>query len=381
VTSLVLVINSGSSSLKYQLIDADNDGVLLKGNVEQIGNTGRGFFADHEVALEHVLREIEAAEFSLSDIAVIGHRVVHGGRLFTAPTVVTPEVLAGIESLIPLAPLHNPANLVGIQALQELLPSTPQVAVFDTAFHATIPDFASTYAIDHEVAQSFGIKRYGFHGTSHQFVTEQLAKILNKSVSHTNAIICHIGNGASVTAVVGGKSVDTSMGMTPLEGLVMGTRSGDIDAGVLFHLARVGGYSIAALDELLNRKSGLMGLTGLSDMRAVREAAASGDELATRAREIYAYRIQKYVASYLGVVANLDAVVFTAGVGENDAELRSMVINPLSHLGFVVDEAANANRAVGNRTISDATSRFAVMVVGTNEEAEIARQSAAAIGR
>ncbi|MEN9711079.1 MAG: hypothetical protein RL441_1071 [Actinomycetota bacterium] len=377
MSSLVLVINSGSSSLKYQLIDSATEAVLLKGNVERIGDNGQGFFADHEVALEHVLEQIQAASYSLGDIAVVGHRVVHGGKLFTAPTIVDAEVLRGIESLIPLAPLHNPANLVGIAALRELLPRTPQVAVFDTAFHSTIPDFASTYAIDRAVAAEFGIKRYGFHGTSHQYVTAQLARILNKPVSQTNAIICHIGNGASITAVMGGRSVDTSMGMTPLEGLVMGTRSGDIDPGVLFHLARVGNYSVEDLDRLLNRQSGLAGLTGLSDMRAVCEAAAAGDESAKLAREIYAYRIRKYIAAYLGVVESLDAVVFTAGVGENDAELREMIITPLGHLGFDIDAAANV--AKGNRTISSATSRFSVMVIATNEEAEIARQASAAI--
>lgn len=377
MSSLVLVINSGSSSLKYQLIDSASEAVLLKGNAERIGDNGQGFFADHEVALEHVLGEIQAANHSLSDIAVVGHRVVHGGKLFTAPTVVDAEVLRGIESLIPLAPLHNPANLVGIAALRELLPHTPQVAVFDTAFHASIPDFASTYAIDRAVAAEFGIKRYGFHGTSHQYVTAQLAHILNKPVTQTNAIICHIGNGASITAVMDGRSVDTSMGMTPLEGLVMGTRSGDIDPGVLFHLARVGNYSVEDLDRLLNRQSGLAGLTGLSDMRAVCEAAAAGDESAQLAREIYAYRIRKYIAAYLGVVESLDAVVFTAGVGENDAELRDMIVTPLGHLGFDID--ADANAAKGNRTISSATSRFSVMVIATNEEAEIARQAIAAI--
>lgn len=379
MSALVLVINSGSSSLKYQLIDADSEEALLKGNVERIGDNGQGFFADHEIALEYVLSQVEAANFSLSHIAVVGHRVVHGGQLFTQPTVVTPEVMREIESLIPLAPLHNPANLVGIAALAELLPHTPQVAVFDTAFHSTIPDFASTYAIDREVAQKFDIKRYGFHGTSHQYVSEQLASMLNKPVAQTNAIICHVGNGASVAAVVNGKSVDTSMGMTPLEGLVMGTRAGDIDAGVLFHLAREGGYSIADLDQLLNRQSGLAGLTGLNDMRAVRAAAGAGDPAAKLAREIYAYRIRKYIAAYLGVVEALDAIVFTAGVGENDNELREMVIGPMAHLGIALD--ASSNNGSGNRTISNATSRFDVMVIATNEEAEIARQAVAAIRR
>ena len=377
MSNLVLVINAGSSSLKYQLIDVDGHTMLLKGNCERIGAVG-GEFSNHESALAYVLECITAAGIALADLEVVGHRVVHGGSRFSQPTLITSDVISAIAELSALAPLHNPANIVGIEAVADLLPDVPQVAVFDTAFHTTIPEFASTYAISAEVARTHGIKRYGFHGTSHQFITRRLAEILNKPPTNVNAIICHIGNGASITAVVDGKSVDTSMGMTPLEGLVMGTRSGDIDAGILFHLARTAGYTIAELDELLNRDSGLMGLTGVSDMRAVAERAHAGDAAATAARAIYAYRITKYIGAYLAVVPAPDAIVFTAGVGENDADLRSLVIAPMAHLGFVLDRDANIHQD-GDRLISHATSHLPVMVIATNEEAEIARQAASVI--
>lgn len=375
MSRLVLVINSGSSSLKCQLIDIEKHEVKVKENIERIGAVD-GEFSDHEAALQHMLQSITRLGISLSDIAVVGHRVVHGGSQFSAPTLITPQVLSDISELSALAPLHNPANIVGINAVSDLLPDVAQVAVFDTAFHATIPDFASTYAISREVAQKYGIKRYGFHGTSHQFITRRLAEIINKPVSDVNAIICHIGNGASITAVVAGKSVDTSMGMTPLEGLVMGTRSGDLDPGIIFHLARTSDFSIGELDALLNRDSGLMGLTGLSDMRAVRELAEGGDVQAQLARAIYAYRITKYIGAYLAVVPQPDALVFTAGVGANDADLRALVIDPIAHLGLLLDDAANNSNSAGDRVISRATSSLPVMVIATDEEAEIARQAA-----
>lgn len=375
MSRLVLVINSGSSSLKCQLIDIEKHEVKVKENIERIGAVD-GEFSDHEAALQHMLQSISGLGISLSDIAVVGHRVVHGGSRFSAPTLITPQVLSDISELSALAPLHNPANIVGINAVSDLLPDVAQVAVFDTAFHATIPDFASTYAISREVAQNYGIKRYGFHGTSHQFITRRLAEIINKPVSDVNAIICHIGNGASITAVVAGKSVDTSMGMTPLEGLVMGTRSGDLDPGIIFHLARTSDFSIGELDALLNRDSGLMGLTGLSDMRAVRELAEGGDVQAQLARAIYAYRITKYIGAYLAVVPQPDALVFTAGVGANDADLRALVIDPIAHLGLLLDDAANNSNSAGDRVISRATSSLPVMVIATDEEAEIARQAA-----
>lgn len=367
----ILVINSGSSSLKYQLIETSDEQVLRRGIVEKI--------QDHAVALAQVLEELSSSGFELNSIAAIGHRVVHGGSLFNAPTLVNAEVIAGIQSLIPLAPLHNPANLLGIEALQQLLPNTPQVAVFDTSFHSTIPNFAHTYAIPTKVASDFGIRRYGFHGTSHQYVTKQAAKFLNQKVEETNLVICHIGNGGSVTAIHNGKSVDTSMGLTPLEGLVMGTRAGDIDPGVLFHLARVAGYEIADLDRLLNRESGMLGLTGLSDMREVWAAANSGDAAAKDAIDIYNYRIRKYVSAYLGVVPGVQAIVFTAGVGENDEGVREGVISPLAHLGVELDDELNASPTRSDRYISKPNSKIKVLVIGTNEELEIAQQAAALI--
>ncbi|MEY3407432.1 MAG: hypothetical protein RL038_493, partial [Actinomycetota bacterium] len=343
----------------------------VKGIVEEIDAS------KYSAALAEVLDQLTESGFELSAIAAVGHRVVHGGALFSKPTLVNAEVIAGIKSLVPLAPLHNPANLLGIEALAELLPDTPQVAVFDTAFHTSIPDFASTYAIPREVTAEFGIRRYGFHGTSHQYVTKQTAKFLGQSVEETNIIICHIGNGGSVTAVRNGKSVDTSMGLTPLEGLVMGTRSGDIDPGVLFHLARVAEYSIADLDKLLNRESGMLGLSGMSDMREVWAAVAAGDASAKAAIEIYNYRIQKYVSAYLGVVPNVQAVVFTAGVGENDEGVRAGALKPLAHLGIELDSELNHARSRQDRVISTPTSKIKVLVIATNEELEIAEQTAA----
>ena len=375
----VLVINSGSSSLKYQLFNGSDWSWVLRGNVERIGEKGHSTFPDHSAALEHVLHEISDAGIEREEISVVGHRVVHGGELFAAPTLVTDEVLEAIESLIPLAPLHNPANLTGIRALQALMPSTPQVAVFDTAFHATIPAYANTYAISSEIASRYGIRRYGFHGTSAQYVVARVAQMLGQSVADTNAIVCHIGNGASVTAVSQGESIDTSMGLTPLEGLVMGTRSGDIDPGVLLHLARVAGYGVADIDRLLNRESGLLGLTGESDMRAVRQRAEAGDEASILARRIYAYRIRKYIAAFLGVVVRPQAIVFTAGVGENDAALRRDVIDELSHLGLSIDQKLNLEASAGDRVISASDSSLRIMVIQTNEELEIARQSASVI--
>jgi len=371
VSKLVLVINSGSSSLKYQVIDHADDSVRLKGLIERIGS---GEHSDHASALAAVLQRLADEGIARSDIKVVGHRVVHGGNLFPKPALVDDAVEAGIKSLVPLAPLHNAANLLGITALRAQMPSTPQVAVFDTSFHSTIPAEASTYAIPVDVAEKFGIKRYGFHGTSHQYVARRAAELLGVDENKVNLIICHIGNGASVAAIQNGQSIDTSMGLTPLEGLVMGSRSGDLDAGILFHLAREGGYDIAALDVMLNRQSGLLGLAGSVDMREVRAAAAAGDGAARLARDVYAYRIRKYISAYLGLLPQLDAVVFTAGVGENDAELRADVIDPLAHLGIRLDSAKNTSSSPEDRIVSP-DDHIKTMVIATNEEAEIARQA------
>lgn len=369
---LVLVINSGSSSLKYQVIDFTNKQSILKGLIERIGSSE---VPDHASALKHMLIHFENNDLHIHDIKVVGHRVVHGGTQFKDAVIVTDEIEKEIEELNPLAPLHNPANVVGIKVLRNLLPDVPQVAVFDTSFHSTIPDYASTFAIPRDVAQKFEIKKYGFHGTSHSYVSKKASELLNLPLGQSNFIICHLGNGASITAVEHGISVDTSMGLTPLEGLVMGTRSGDIDPGVIFHLTRVGGYSVEEVENLLNRESGLLGLAGEQDMREVRAKARAGHAEALKALAVYTYRIRKYVAAYIGVIPELKAVVFTAGVGENDPDLRSEVIAPLSHLGLDLDESANFAQDRTDRVISLPSSEIKVLVIGTNEEVEIAQQA------
>ena len=387
MTALVLVVNSGSSSLKYQLFDLAADRVEVKGLAERIGSDDArlvhraegaqpveliGPLADHTAALALMLTQLTASGYELEQIKAVGHRVVQGGALFSKPTLIDDSVVAGIESLVPLAPLHNPPALAGIRALKDLLPELPQVAVFDNAFHSTIPPAAYTYPLPVELCEKWGIRRYGFHGTSHQFVTARTAELLGLPVDQTNLIICHIGNGASVTAIRGGKSVDTSMGLTPLEGLMMGTRSGDVDPGVIFHLARVAGYTIEDIDRLLNRESGLLGMTGHSDMREIRDLFDAGDEAAKLALEVYAYRLRKYIGSYMAVVPGLQAVVFTAGVGENDPDLRYEVLAELGHLGMVVDRELCLARSKEDREISTPDSPIKILVVATNEELEIA---------
>lgn len=367
----VLVINAGSSSLKYQVFDASTFEISAKGVVERIGENG--FVSNHDEALELVVKQLVDFEVSLEDIDAVGHRVVHGGAKFKEPVLIDDGVIAEIESLVSLAPLHNPAHLAGIKGLRKLLPNTPQVAVFDTAFHTSIPDYASTYAIPTSTSEKFGIKKYGFHGTSHEYVASQTANFIGKSLHETSLIICHIGNGASVTAVLNGKSIDTSMGFTPLEGLVMGTRSGDIDPGVVFHLASVGGLSLAEIDELLNKQSGLLGLAGSVDMREIWQRERAGDATAKLTREIYAYRIQKYISAYLGLLPNISGVVFTAGVGENDYGLREMAIKPLAHLGLQLSNEHNQSSIKTNRKISHSDSKIGIYVIPTNEEVAIAK--------
>lgn len=391
--SSILVVNCGSSSLKYQLIDTDSGQRLVGGLVERIGESAgriehersggepvevRGAFADHEAALRAVLGLFDDRGPSLAGLAGVGHRVVHGGSRFRSATLIDDIVESAIADLVPLAPLHNPANLLGIRVLRRLLPDAAHVAVFDTAFHTTLPDVAATYAIPTEVALHHGIRRYGFHGTSHSYVTRRAAALLGLPVEQVNLVIAHVGNGASVTAVAGGRSVDTSMGMSPLEGLVMGTRSGDLDPGIVLLLARDSGLDTAGLDDLLNRRSGLKGLCGESDVRTVRALAASGDPAARLALGVYAYRLRKYVGAYLAVVPGVHALVFTAGVGENDAALRAEVCEPMAHLGLRLDAQANTStsRASGERRIDDGSGSIRVLVVPTDEEAEIAAQTA-----
>jgi acetate kinase len=392
--SRILVVNSGSSSFKYQLLELDGERRLASGLVERIGEAqGR---------LEHRVRGAETVEviapvvdhtagFALMveafaqhgpDLAAepllaVGHRVVQGGKRFFEPTVVSDLVEINIEDLSELAPLHNPGAVQGIRAARAAFADVPHVAVFDTAFHQTIPDAASTYAIDLEIAERHRIRRYGFHGTSHKFVSEAAAAFLGEE-SFTGVVL-HLGNGASACAVRDGRSVDTSMGMTPLQGLVMGTRSGDIDPAVLIHLQRRAGLSVAEVDDLLNKRSGLLGLTGSGDMRDVRRRANDGDADARRALDVYAHRLRHYLGAYLLELGTAQAIVFTAGVGENDAVLRAELLRGLEPFGIVVDPERNAAPDRGARRISTDDSRVAVLVVPTDEELEIARQAAAVV--
>ncbi|MFH9590488.1 acetate kinase [Streptomyces luteogriseus] len=392
----VLVLNSGSSSVKYQLLDMRDSSRLAMGLVERIGEqTSRlkhtpadgesrereGAIADHDAALKAVAEELAKDGLGLDspELAAIGHRVVHGGKTFTEPTVIDDAVLAEIERLIPVAPLHNPANLTGIRTAQVLRPDLPQVAVFDTAFHTTMPESAARYAIDVKTADEHRVRRYGFHGTSHAYVSRATAELLGKDPSETNVIVLHLGNGASASAVRGGRCVDTSMGLTPLEGLVMGTRSGDMDPAVIFHLMRVGGMSADEIDTLLNKKSGLIGLCGDNDMREIRRRVDEGDEQAELAFDIYIHRLKKYIGAYYAVLGRVDAVAFTAGVGENAAPVRAAALAGLEELGLAVDGERNAVRGDEARLISPDGARVAVAVVPTDEELEIATQTYALV--
>ncbi|OKI09272.1 acetate kinase [Streptomyces sp. CB02923] len=395
----VLVLNSGSSSVKYQLLDMRDGSRLAVGLVERIGEetsrlahtplaTGgdkrenEARIADHEEALKAVADELSADGLGLDspELAAIGHRVVHGGLKFTEPTVIDDAVLKEIERLVPVAPLHNPANITGIRTAQALRPDLPQVAVFDTAFHTTMPEHAARYAIDVETADTHRIRRYGFHGTSHAYVSRKTAELLGKAPEDVNVIVLHLGNGASASAVAGGRCVDTSMGLTPLEGLVMGTRSGDIDPAVVFHLKRVAGMDADEVDELLNKKSGLVGLCGDNDMREIRRRIDEGDQRATLAFEIYIHRLKKYIGAYSAVLGRVDAVVFTAGVGENAAPVREAAVTGLEELGLAVDADLNSVRSDEARLISPEYARVAVAVVPTDEELEIADQTYALVG-
>ncbi|MDR2704048.1 MAG: acetate kinase [Cellulomonadaceae bacterium] len=398
--STVFVLNSGSSSLKYQLVDPETGSVSAVGLVDRIGLAegkivhevgGQKFevttpIPDHGVALEKVLELFKEHGPKLEDagIVAVGHRVVHGGTKFSAPVVLDDNSIKGIKDLIPLAPLHNPANVTGIEAARKLF-DVPQVAVFDTAFFSTLPAEAYTYAIDKDIADKYQIRRYGFHGTSHHYVSQKVAEVLGRD--DLKIVVLHLGNGASASAVVNGKAVDTSMGLTPLEGLVMGTRSGDIDPAVVFHLQREAGMSTNDIDNLLNKKSGMLGLCGASDMREVEAAAAAGEPAAVVAQNVYVHRLAKYVGAYAAIMNGIDVLVFTAGVGENDARMRELLADRTSFLGLHVDPAKNSVRSKEPRIISpdadikafEAGNGPIVMVVPTNEELAIAQQAAAAI--
>lgn len=390
----VLVINCGSSSLKYQLIDSDTQEVLAKGLCERIGIEGSAIvhqpgsapkvkteadMPDHTAAVRLVLEKLTDASVgvigSLDEIDAVGHRIVHGGEKFAGSVVITDEVIKEIEKCSDLAPLHNPANLIGIHSCWEIMPGVPMVGVFDTAFHQTMPKKAYLYGLPHEYYEQYQVRRYGFHGTSHDFVSERAAQILGKSRDDLKIIVCHLGNGASISAVDHGKSVDTSMGMTPLEGLIMGTRSGDLDPAVIPFLAARLGISAEEVVDICNKKSGVLGLSGLSsDFRDLAEAAAAGNEMAETALETYAYRVGKYIGAYTAAMNGVDVIVFTAGAGENNAEVRKLIGQYIGYLGTNIDEEKNRTRGE-EIVLSDAGAKVVTMVVPTNEELAIAKET------
>ena len=400
----ILVINTGSSSIKYELFDMAQRKALASGQLEQIGQAeGRmkhtyvdsqgqcqktvtqQAIPDHRTGLNLIGQALKDAGLVQDDDALdgIGHRVVHGGEVFKEPTLINDVVIAAIRSQSPLAPLHNPANLIGIEEACRFAPTVPQVAVFDTAFHQTIPPYAYRYAIPQEDYEKHHVRRYGFHGTSHYYVTQQAAAYLNKPMEDTNLIVFHLGNGASVTAIEGGRSVDTSMGMTPLEGLIMGTRCGDIDPAVIFYLSRATGMTPEEIDNRLNKQSGLKGICGIIDMREVLEKAEAGDAQALLAREMTAYRIKKYLGAYCAVLNRVDAIVFTGGIGENDDTLREKACSNLSNLGISLDPKKNAAavRTDDINEIQTPDSKVKLLVIPTNEELQIATQAAECIAK
>ena len=393
----VLVINCVSSSLKFQLINSDTEAVLAKGLCERIGIDGRLTYQPeggekttedkpmptHTEAIQYVIDALTDANTgvvsSLEEIGAVGHRVVHGGEKFASSAVITEEMLKAVEECNDLAPLHNPANLIGIEACKKLMPNTPMVGVFDTAFHQTMPEKAYMYGLPYEYYEDYKVRRYGFHGTSHSFVSKRMAEILETPYDSLKTIVCHLGNGASICAVENGKSVDTSMGLTPLEGLVMGTRSGDIDPAILEFLAKKEDMDITALMNMLNKKSGVQGVSGISsDFRDLAAGAAEGNKRAQIALDVFCYRVAKYVGSYAAAMNGVDAIAFTAGIGENDCSVRAKVCEYLGYLGIAIDADANQNRGK-EIEISTSDSKVKVWVVPTNEELAIARETVALV--
>jgi acetate kinase len=371
---LVLVLNAGSSSLKFEVLDPDSGAVTVEGHLERIATDGFGG------ALDEVASRLAAAGVRAGDLRAVGHRVVHGGPEFTAPALVDDAVVRRIEDLVHLAPLHNPPAVEGIRHARESYPDVPQVAVFDTAFFAALPAEAATYALERGTADRLGIRRYGMHGTSHAYVAREAATFLGRPLEELDQIVLHLGNGASAAAIRGGRPVDTSMGFTPLEGLVMGTRAGDLDPGVLLHLLRQGDLDVDGLEDLLHHRSGLEGLAGHSDFRDLVAALDAGDEAAAAAYEVYCHRLRKYVGAYLAVLGGADVLTFTAGVGENAPRLREDSLAGLAPLGIEVDPARNRAESSESRIVSTDASAVAVLVVPTNEELAIARQAVALIG-
>ena len=397
----VLVINAGSSSLKYQLLNPETGVLLARGLCERIGLDGRFTYKPqlpgravrdaeelamptHAEAISEVLRALADPEngviSSMDEIGAVGHRVVHGGEKFAKSVVITDEVMQAIEECTPLAPLHNPANIIGIKACQELMPGVPMVAVFDTAFHQTMPPVAYTYALPYEYYEKDKVRRYGFHGTSHKYVSQRAADMLGKPIEQLKLISCHLGNGSSVTAIDGGKSVDTSMGFTPLAGLPMGTRSGDIDAGILEYLMNKYGMDITEMLTILNKKSGVMGVSGVSsDFRDLEEAFEQGNERAGLAVDMFNYGVKKLIGAYAAAMGGVDAIIFTAGVGENSASQRMAIASGLEFMGVKMDEDANKVRGE-ERVISAPDSKVTVLLIPTNEELMIAMDTEALVG-
>lgn len=394
----VLVINCGSSSLKYQLINSDTEAVLAKGLCERIGIDGRLVYqlAGHDkeiteapmpthkegiqMVLDALVNPKTGAVKSLSEIDAVGHRVVHGGEKFAQSVVLNEEVLAKVEECNELAPLHNPANLIGIRVCQELMPGVPMVGVFDTAFHQTMPQKAYLYGLPYEYYEKYKVRRYGFHGTSHSFVSKRLAEFLNLDYNNSRLIVAHLGNGASISAVLDGKCVDTSMGLTPLEGLVMGTRSGDIDPAIMEFIAKKENLDIDGIMDVLNKKSGVEGLSGVSsDFRDLEAAYHEGNPRAIAACEVFAYRVAKYIGAYVAAMNGVDAIAFTAGIGENTSFIREKILTYFGYLGITMDKEANMVRGE-DKIISTPDSKVTVCIIPTNEELAIARETVALVG-
>ena len=371
----VLVLNCGSSSVKYQVVTLPDEEVLAKGERDRVGIAG-GSFPDHTAAITDIIESLPADV----TIDVVGHRVVHGGLRFIRPALVDGGVIAGIEEVSSLAPLHNPANLQGIRAVSNVMGDVPQVAVFDTAFFATLEPAAYDYAIPRDLSGKYGIRKYGFHGTSHDYVNRRLLQLEAERAHPLRVVSFHLGNGSSVAAARGGVAVDTSMGLTPLPGLVMGTRSGDIDPSIPLFLQQQAGMSADEVDAVLNRESGLLGLSGYSDMRDLFEHAQSGDEAAVHAIDVWVWRAQHYLGAYMALLGGLDAIVFTGGIGENQETLRARVVEGLGEFGIDLDERVNTAMGSGERRISSRDSRVSIWVIPTNEELQIARLSAEAVG-
>jgi acetate kinase len=393
----VLVINCGSSSLKFQLINSESEAVLAKGLCERIGIDGRLTYQPaggekevnnlamptHTEAIQFVIdaltNEATGVVKSLDEIGAVGHRVVHGGEKFASSVLITEEVKKAVEECIDLAPLHNPANLIGINTCEKLMPGKPQVGVFDTAFHQTMPAKAFMYGLPYEYYNKYKVRRYGFHGTSHSFVSKRVAEFLGVDLKATKTIVCHLGNGSSISAVLNGESVDTSMGLTPLEGLVMGTRSGDIDPAIMEFIAKKEDLDVAGVMNVLNKKSGVEGISGVSsDFRDLWSAAEEGNEKAQLALDVFTYRVAKYVGSYAAAMNGVDQIVFTAGIGENDMGVREKVIENLGYLGIELDKEANNVRGK-ERVISTPESKVKVVIIPTNEELAIARDTVALV--